>query len=225
MRILILGGSGRTGKLLVLEALEKGYQVNVLVRNAASFKIKITKLNPPLNYQLNIFEGNPSDKNNIGSAMEGCEAVLSSLNISRTSDFPWSPLRTGEFFLSETITSIIDLCHQKNINRLIITSAWGVSETKADLPAWFRWFIDHSNVGVAYRDHERQEKILQQSYLQFTAVRPVGLTNSKNHKPVLVSLDNHPRPGLIISRRNVARFMIRILENKEYLRQMPVIFE
>lgn len=225
MRILILGGSGRTGKLLVLEALEKGYQVNALVRNAASFKETIARLHPPQNHQLTIFEGTPSDKNNIADALEGCEAVLSTLNISRNSDFPWSALRTGEFFLSQTITDIIDLCLQKKINRLIITSAWGANETKLDIPAWFRWFIDHSNVGVPYRDHERQEKILLQSPLQFTAVRPVGLTNFNNHRPVHVSLDNHPRPRLMISRRNVARFMIQILEHNEYLRQMPVIFE
>jgi uncharacterized protein YbjT (DUF2867 family) len=225
MRILILGGSGRTGRLLVLEALKKGHQVNALVRNAASFKKNITRLHPPQNHQLTIFEGTPSDKNTIAVAMQGCEAVLSTLNISRNSDFPWSALRTGEFFLSETIVEIIDLCLQNKINRLIITSAWGVNETRKDIPAWFRWFIDHSNIGVAYRDHERQEKILQLSSLQFTAVRPVGLTNSKNHRPILVSLDNHPRPRLMISRRNLARFMIQILEHNEYLRQFPVVFE
>jgi NAD(P)H-binding len=175
--------------------------------------------------RLAIYAGSPADKKNIEKAMDGCEAVLSVLNISRTSDFPWSPLRTGDHFLSEVLTHTVDLCQQKNIRRIIITTAWGVNETRAVIPSWFRWIIDHSNVGVAYRDHERQEFILQKTGLAWTAVRPVGLTNSKKEKEIHISLNNEGKPRLMISRKNVACFMIRILEENTYIRQAPVIFE
>jgi uncharacterized protein YbjT (DUF2867 family) len=224
MKLLILGGSGRTGKLLIAEALRKGHTVNALVRNISSLS-SFREYSSGDKAMLAIYAGSPADKKNIEKAMDDCEAVLSVLNISRTSDFPWSPLRTGDHFLSEVLNDTVDLCQQKNIRRIIITTAWGVNETKAVIPSWFRWIIDHSNVGVAYRDHERQEFILQKTGLDWTAVRPVGLTNGKNEKEIHVSLNNEGKPSLMISRKNVARFMIRILEENKFIRQAPVIFE
>ncbi len=93
---------------------------------------------------------------------------------------------------------------------------------KKDLPAWFRWFIDNSNIGPAYRDHERQEILLQETDLDWTIVRPVGLTNA-GPKPVKVSIDNNPGLGLTISRRSVADFMVKEVEKRNYVRSCPTI--
>ncbi len=226
MRILILGGSGRTGRLLVEEALTRGHQVNALVRDMTKFKAGINTFQKPgIVKNLNIFEGTPAEPKSIETAIGSCEAVLSVLNISRHSDFPWSSLRTPADFLSSTLTTIIDQCYKNKIQRIILTTAWGVNETRQHIPGWFRWIIDHSNVGTAYRDHERQEILLRASALDYTAVRPVGLTNSNNKKQVIVSLDNKPEPRLMISRRNLARFMMDTLEKNQYIRQEPVVFE
>jgi NAD(P)H-binding len=120
---------------------------------------------------------------------------------------------------------IIELAGRQNIKRIIITTAWGVSETKKDIPGWFRWIIDHSNVSYPYRDHERQEELLKNSSLNWTAVRPVGLTNSRNEKEILVSLNNAPKPNLTISRQNVSRFIIRALQQRSYFKECPTVSE
>jgi nucleoside-diphosphate-sugar epimerase len=217
MKILILGGTGRTGTFLVDEALKQGYTINILLRDKSKWRH-----NSPA---ITLFEGVPTDKAALQQAMQGCEAILSSLNISRTSDFPWAPLRTPTDFLSASMKNIIELADELQINRLIITTAWGVNETKKDVPGWFRWVIDYSNVGYPYRDHELQEALLQQSALNFTVVRPVGLTNSLNNKMVQVSINNEPKPRLTISRQNVARFMIKVLQQDLYLRQFVTVSE
>ena len=49
--------------------------------------------------------------------------------------------------------------HRYGLRRLVLTSAWGAGETAAEIPGWFRWFIQNSNIGPAYRDHERQEAL------------------------------------------------------------------
>lgn len=41
-----------------------------------------------------VFEGTPAKEKVLGKAIEGCEMTISALNISRTCDFPWEPLRT-----------------------------------------------------------------------------------------------------------------------------------
>jgi putative NADH-flavin reductase len=217
MRILILGSTGRTGRILLSEALKRGHSVNVLVGHKSSLKV-----HPQL---VEIFEGTPLNKFTLAEAMRGCDAVLSTLNISRISDFPWAKLRTSRDFLSASMQNILEVINEQPANRIIITTAWGVAETRKDIPLWFRWLIDNSNIQYPYRDHERQEELLKMSHLNYTIVRPVGLTNSEKDKEVTVTLNNQPKPSFTISRRNVALFMLNVLENDLYSRACAVISE
>jgi putative NADH-flavin reductase len=217
MHILILGATGRTGRILLSEALRRGHKVSVVVGHKSNLKI-----NPEL---VEVHEGTPLNKFTLAEAMLGCEAILSTLNISRVSDFPWAKLRTSKDFLSSSMEKILDVAGEQHISRIIVTTAWGVAETKKDIPFWFRWIIEGSNIRFPYLDHERQEEILKHSDINWTIVRPVGLTNSEKEKEVQVTLNNSPKPFLRISRRNVALFMLDVLENDLYNRQFPVISE
>ncbi|QJD81161.1 NAD(P)-dependent oxidoreductase [Spirosoma rhododendri] len=217
MRVFILGATGRTGKQLLTVALAQGYQVTVLVRDRQKIGISSGRLT--------VIESPALDADSLQRAVVGCDAVISTLNISRTSDFPWAPLRTPPTFLSDLLTRLLPICEEQNVRRLIVVTAWGTNETKKDIPFWFRWLIDYSNIGVAYRDHERQEKLLRQSNLDWTIIRPVGLTNGESLKPVIETIDNQPKPNLTISRRNVARFMLDVLRNNQYVRQAVTISE
>ena len=217
MYILILGSTGRTGRLLLTEALKRGHKVNVLVSHKSRLTVK-----PEL---VSAFEGTPLNKYTLSESMQGCEAILSTLNISRTSDFPWAKLRTSTDFLSLSMKNIIGVAEEQKVNRIIITTAWGVAETQKDIPFWFRLLIRYSNIRYPYRDHELQEELLKHSELDYTVVRPVGLTDQHNKKKIQVSLDNTPKPTLTISRLHTANFMLDILENNLYNRQAPVISE
>ncbi|MEZ4900422.1 MAG: NAD(P)H-binding protein [Spirosomataceae bacterium] len=124
LQILLLGATGRTGQLLLQEAIQRNYTIHVLVRDPA----KISS-----HPNLTIFEGSPANLPALQKAALGCEAILSTLNISRKNDFPWSKLRTPTHFLSEVIKNIL----QTDIQRVIVTSAWGVAETKKIFPSGF----------------------------------------------------------------------------------------
>lgn len=213
-KILVLGATGRTGKWVLQKALEKGYAVNVLVRDTS----KIAN-----HRSLTIFEGNPQNKSDLERAAIGCTAIISVLNISRISDFPWAKLRTPKTFLSDVMQHIVKVAKEQKIKRVVVCSAWGVAETNLDLPFWFRWTIKFSNISIAYADHERQEKVLMASDLDWTIIRPVGLVNSKITQEVSVSYENNPKPKLTISRRAVAEFMICALENELLIGKFPTI--
>ena len=217
MRILLLGATGRTGKYLLEQALAHGHIVHALVRDKQ--KIPVQK------YNLLLFQGSPADNAALDNAMQGCEAILSALNISRKYEFPWAGLRTPKDFLSTTMKNIIELSAKNNIRRVVFTSAWGVSETKKDLPRWFRWLINNSSLHYQYHDHERQEEHARKSNLDWTAVRPVFLTNSHQRKEIAVNLDDKPQPHLYIGRRSLAMFMLQVLEKNLYLCQAPVVSE
>ncbi|MEL6255264.1 MAG: NAD(P)H-binding protein [Bacteroidota bacterium] len=214
MKLLILGATGRTGKLVLSTALKQGFEVNCLARNSNRI---------PSSPRLQVFEGNPGNSAELETALKGCEYVINALNISRTSDFPWARLRTPATYLSEVMKTLLPLAKEYGIKGLIICSAWGVAATKKDIPYWFRWMIDYSNIGVAYRDHERQEELLTNSSLAWTIVRPVGLTNSRKEEKIKVSLNNSPKPSLMISRRSLAKFLVQCIKEENYRGKRPVI--
>ena len=217
MHILILGSTGRTGRILLSEALNRGHKVTILISHKGAIRI-----NPEL---VKVYEGTPLNKFTLADAMKGCDAILSALNISRLSDFPWSKLRTSKDFLSESMRHILEVARENKVKRIIITTAWGVSETYNDIPFWFRWLIRNSNIRYPYYDHGKQEQLLQSSNMDWTIVRPVGLADSTKAREVKVTFDNRPKPSLTITRRNVALFMLDALEKNLYQRQCPVISE
>ncbi len=206
MKILILGATGRTGKLVLSAALESGDEVHCLVRDSQ-------KVTPSPN--LMIFEGDTTSSKDLADSMEGCEAVISVLNISRTSDFPWAPVRSPHDLLSKTMSNVIAVANDLGIKRVSICSAWGANESLNDIPFWFKAMIRFSNIGVAFKDHERQENLLKDSELDWTIVRPVGLSNSSAKEEIQESYDNQPKPNLLISRKSTANFLLESIRRND----------
>jgi putative NADH-flavin reductase len=182
MKILILGATGRTGRLIVEEALKQGYDLNVLVRdkNKISFSSK----------SITVYQGTSTRRTDLTAAMQGCDLIISALGIVRASDAPWSKLITAPNFISESIKNAIAEADQQGLRRLITISAWGVGETKKQVPFWLRWLIDYTNMGPVYAEHEKEEKLLANSDLNWTAVRPVALSDSKKTKTLNVTSGN-----------------------------------
>ncbi len=217
MKICLLGATGRTGKVVLSQALERGWEVNALVRDPQKVAIQSERLH--------LITGTPSNREDLSKALTDCQAVINTLNISRKSDFPWARLRTPERFLSEVATHLIELLPQHKIERIVFTTAWGVGDSEKDIPGWFRLLIQRSNIGYAYADHERQEALFEASGLQWTAVRPVGLTNSHRSRDLIVSTNNSPKPTLMISRKRVAQFLLDCLAGATYIGEKPVVSE
>ena len=217
MKILILGATGRTGRLIVEEALKQGYDLHVLVRDESkiSFGSKSIK----------VYQGTPARQTDLAIAMQGCDLVISALGIVRASDAPWSKLITAKNFISESIKNVIAEADQQNLKRLITVSAWGVGETQKEIPFWLRWLINHTNLGPVYAEHEAEEKLLANSNLNWTAVRPVALNECKKIKTLKVSLNNFPKPSLQISRQSVAKFIVDIVKSDKYDMKSPTISE
>jgi NAD dependent epimerase/dehydratase family enzyme len=213
-RILLLGATGRLGKEILKLALNQGYKVNCLVRDSS-------RVLPQKG--LKLFEGDVLNSYDLELSAQNCDYVLSALNISRTSDFPWSPLRTETDFLSNVAGEIIKLNNKKPFKRIIVCTAWGTSDTFRYIPFWFRFLIKNSNIGIAYADHEKAEMMFKESNVPYTIVRPVGLTNGKLSDHTFISFENSPKPKLTISRKSVAAFMLKSIVNDKLIQKMPVI--
>ncbi len=217
MKIGILGGSGRTGLLVIKEGLKRGHEMFALVRSPDKVSIQ----SPALHLVL----GSPQKLEDVSKTLHGVDAVVSALNVNRTSDLPWAKITSPLDLISSSIKNAIAAMHEQNIKRIVTISAYGVRDTKAAVGAFGSLFLYHTKVKYAYFDHEKQEELLEASDLDFTAIRPTRLADEDNKKQIVVSFNGVPKPRFKISRQHLAGFILDIIETGKYVREFPVLSE
>ncbi len=217
MKIAILGGSGRTGLLVIKEGLKRGHEIYALVRSPEKVQINSSALH--------LIQGSPTNMDDVRKTLRGVDAVVSALNVNRASDLPWAKVTSPLDLISSSIKNAIEIMHEQKIKRIVTISAYGVRDTKAAVGAVGNLFLYHTKVKYAYFDHEKQEELLEASDLDFTAIRPTRLADGENTKEIIVSFNGVPKPRFNITRQHLAGFIIDILENGKFLRQFPVVSE
>ena len=213
--ILLLGATGRTGLRVLDYALSKGYHIRALVRDPSKF-VQI-----PDNLQL--IQGTPVNMNDVRKAAAGCDAVLSSLNNPRKSESLWAKPINSPTLMTDSIHNTVMVMHEMDIRRIIVQTGAGAGDSFAGMPLFMKGLIRFTGLKYVYADHDGQEKVLKESDLDWTIVRPVGLTDKDEVKELAIAKgDKHTS---FISRKAVAKFMIDCLENAEFIRKAPIVSE
>ena len=213
MKLLILGISGRTGKLVAVEALKRGYKVTGIARKPESVGIDGAE----------IVKGTPSDYYTVRKAIEGCDAVISVLNTFNQSDGLFRKINTPLNVMTESIRNTVMAMKELNIKRIVVMTALGVGDSAKEVSPFFRFFIRISNIRYAYMDHYTQEKVLEESNLDWTVIRPVMLNDKSANLSVLHNLNGIGKLKPAISRNAVANFLLDCLEKDLFLKQKPGI--
>ena len=216
MKLLIIGGTGGTGRQLINQALEKGHHLTALVRNPE--KIKIVHQN------LNVIKGDVLDFEKVQEVVAGQDAVLSALGHKRFF------IKTN--ILSEGTKNIINAMKKHNVNRFICITSLGVNDSRFKLGLYHTLFVIPVIIFFYFMDKAKQEKIISNSTLDWTIVRPGQLiprwivnlfhgkkTGSYKHGP---NVGNYILTKMI-SRADVADFMLSLLNDKTYLHKTPGI--
>jgi nucleoside-diphosphate-sugar epimerase len=213
-KILLFGATGRTGQLVLVYALSKGYEVTALVRNPEKLTIKSDKLT--------IIKGLPSNIDDVRKAIIGCHAVVSTLSGLPESDIVTLKKVKPSHIMETTIRNTIACMYESGIKDVVTLSSLGVGNSYAYAPWYMRLGIKLTNLKISFADHNAQELLLQQSNLNWVIVRPVGLNDQSGAKQLDVSYTRKPA-GLSISRKRVAQFIIDSLSNNEFINKSPVI--
>ncbi len=161
MKIAIFGSTGKTGIELVKQALEQGHAVTAFVRDPARLAIE--------NENLTCVTGDVFDASSVVKAVEGQDAVICALGAG--SDLKKTTVRT-----TGTI-NIINSMQKNNIKRLVVVTAMGVGESWNTLSAFNKLFFA-TLLKSSREDHETQEAAVKDSGLDWTIVRPSGLTET-----------------------------------------------
>lgn len=216
-RILLLGGNGRTGIEVVKLALSRGIGVNALVRDPT--KVTIT------HDLLTVFKGNPMNADDINRAIEGADAVVSTLNNGRTSDMPWAKPTSPVNLMEVSINNAMAAMKSRGITSIATLSAGGVGDSFADAPGFMRFLINKTNMKQAYDDHNKVDTALRASGLNWTQARAMGLSNKPPKGKIIHSYGNQPKPAMMISRATVAAFLLDSLNDPAMWGKAPVISE
>lgn len=208
MKIFIIGGTGKTGRELIKQGLERGHSITALVRNPEKFNFN--------NPDLKIIKGNVLIPDSFEKCVYGHDAVLSSLGHKRFI----IPSR----ILSKGTKHIINAMNKHNIKRFICITALGINDSRFKLGLYYTLFTIPVILLFYFLDKSKQEKLIMNSDLYWTIIRPGQLTNGKkrtNYKHGL-SVGNYILTKMI-SRASVAHFMLNQLDEDTYLRKAPGI--
>ncbi|TLZ75789.1 MAG: SDR family oxidoreductase [Methanobacteriota archaeon] len=207
MRIVLFGATGRTGHLLLQRALRLGHNVSAYVRDPARLEVKHDRLH--------VVRGDVLDPLSVHWAVAGADAVLSALGFSARRPPP---------ILSDGVRHILDGMETHRVRRIVVLSAAGALHERAG------FFVGTVGLGLArlflpgvYAEHRKMLETLQRRNLDWTAVRPVLLTDGPPTGRYRVVTEGIPRWGFRISRADVADFMIQQLTSDAFVRKMPAI--
>ncbi|GAP84987.1 hypothetical protein SAMD00023353_3900200 [Rosellinia necatrix] len=223
MHLLILGGSGRTGRLIVEEALSKGHIVVALVRSPTSF---------PLSAQpgLTIVEGTPMKREDLYKAFAASptppEAVLVALSLKRMSDSPLaavdpsSPAR----FMEDSVANAISVMNVSGTKRLVIMSQWGAGDSYASMNILFRGMFSHTNMKYGLIAHNNLDRETRKGGHDYISIRATVLADG-DAAPIKVYPDDGKGINFLpkITRASVAKFMVEACEKNDYVGRSPVI--
>src|SRR4051812_33062000 len=114
-RILLFGATGRTGRLVLDYALEKGYSVTALVRNPEKLTIE--------SKQLKVIKGSPTNAANVRTAMTECDIVISTLSaLSQKESISFKKINAPHT-LETSIYNAIQSMNELGKKRIIILSS------------------------------------------------------------------------------------------------------
>ncbi|WP_417361606.1 NAD(P)-dependent oxidoreductase [Galbibacter sp.] len=209
MEILIIGATGRTGRLIMRLALEDGYHVTAFVRSPE-------KLNRPVT-GVRIIQGDAEDAMQIHNVISQYkfDAVVIAVG---AETFKCSKVRT------QTTRNVVDALENKSPStRLWVISSAGSNESMEQLGFFSRTFIKNILKGHI-SDHSKQENITQNSILPYTIVRPTGLRGIgvvADHNYIVVTKEMIPTDS--IKRGELAHFIVCNMFNEEYVGKAVVV--
>ena len=206
-KILVLGATGGTGRLIVAQAVARGHDVTVLVRSAEKARdIKGAKL----------IVGDAHDETALRQALKGQDAVISALGT------PASPFREVTL-LSSATRALVSAMKAEHVSRLVCITGIGAGDSAGHGGLLFDNLIFPLLLRKVYADKNRQEAIIRDSGLDWVLVRPSILNNKPSSNTIRAITDLSGFHGGTISREDVARFVLDQVGADTWLHRSPLI--
>jgi len=207
IKIAIIGGTGKSGKYLVNQLINQGFQLKILLRNPNNFQLKSSLIE--------VIKGEVTNYNSIHSLIEDCQAVISTLGLGIPASEPT--------IFSQSTTNVINAMNECNVHRYIVTTGLNVDTPfdKKSSKTSFGTDWMKKTFPISTTDKQLEYDILVNSTIDWTLVRLplIEQTDERNQ----VSVDLEDCPGDKISATDLALFLIEQLSSKAFIKKSPFL--
>jgi putative NADH-flavin reductase len=208
LRVLIIGASKGIGLETTRQALDAGHHVRALARSAAAIAIS--------NSDLEKIRGDALKAEDVEAALVGVDVVIQTLGVGLGDLF-----RPVHLF-SDATRVLIAAMRGHGVKRLICVTGFGAGDSRASISCVQR--LPFQIVfGRAYGDKSLQERLIQESGLDWTIARPGVLTGGTRTGRYKILSDSSKWRNGTISRADVADFLVRQIGDGSYIRKTPVL--
>ena len=219
MKLTIFAATGGIGRQLLEQAIDAGHDVTAVARHPQ-------KLPGQLSSQVRVVSADLAvpDPATLTSAVQGADGVLSGLG-------PRSKAETG--IAAQGTQAIVAAMQAAGTRRIVVVSAAPIgtvpSPARPGPPkhdpgdGLIMQHLLNPLVKAAFRKHyadlAQMEDILRGSDLDWTAVRPPRLTDKPLTSTYRTAHGQNLRRSLVISRADVAHYMLRALQQPDTIKQ------
>jgi putative NADH-flavin reductase len=203
MKLVVLGATGGTGLEIVRQAIERGHSVTALVRSPERLK--------PFRDRIIVKQGDLLNPAELEQVIQNQDAVLSGFG-------PRVPVSKADAnLLQRFAVALTSAMVHAGISRVVVESVAFLFRDSLVPPAYLlgRLFFPRT-----IADASAMERVFGESELDWTMVRPPGLTDKPYTGRYRVREGHLPRFGFTISRADVADFMLKVVENRSAIRKI-----
>ena len=190
------------------QALSAGYDVLPLARSADGIRVVCPKLEK--------MRGDSLNSQDVEAAINGADVVIQTLGVGLGDLF-----RPVHLFSVATRLLVAAMTRQ-GINRLICVTGFGAGDSRSSIGR-LQQIPFQLVFGRAYEDKSRQERLINESLLDWTIVRPGVLTGGPRTARYKVLEEPSQWRNGIISRSDVAHFLVRQIEDRSCVRKATVL--
>ena len=209
-KILVIGASKGIGLASVKRALDCGHAVRAMARGAAQIPLRHEKLEK--------VAGNALNEAEVSAALTGIDVVVQALGVRAGPQMIFGPIT----LFSKATRVLVPAMEAGGVKRLISVTGFGAGDSRAAIGCLqrvpFRLLL-----GQAYDDKTIQEAVIKDSALDWTLVRPGVLTNGRRTGRYRVLVEPAQWRNGLISRADVADFLVKQVDDESFLRKGPVI--
>ena len=196
MKIIVFGATGGVGQEVVKQAVEKGFEVTAFVRTPA--KLDVSHDN------LTVIKGDAFNAAEVAAAIAGHDAVVSCLGSSQ------GMKKSTE--LQEMVKNIVKGMQEHDVKRIVYIASAGIHNELTGISGKLMMGM----LKNALTDHRAAVDLIGSHGLNYTIVRPMGLTNDPFSGQYREVSEGVPQKSMSIPRADVAHFIVKALDDAQY---------
>ena len=207
--VAIIGASHGIGLETLRLALKQGHKVRALARSADSIAIDHPNLEK--------IKGSALDRTDVDKVVAGADAVITVLGTPPT----LSPVK----LFSESARTVTQSMTDNGVDRLIAVTGIGSGDSKGIGGFLYAQLFQPIFLGTIYEDKTREEAIIRDSGLAWTIARPGFLTRFPAKGRYRALTDPEDWEGGFITRGDVADFLVKQIDGKDFVHKTPLLID